>query len=108
MTIPAIRVEQRGRAGRTWHYLIDDGRTLCGRAVAELVVVERADRDTLPPVEACHGCVRFADGWTQQYAGADRVDERRGPTLKPSLGSLRTTGPLGHGTRLRHGRRRLT
>ena len=96
----AIRVAKRGnRQGHTWHYLLDDGRTLCGRHVDTFEIVERDERDTLPAVEACRGCLRFVDGWTPQHEG--RIDAKRGATLPPSMGRLRTTGSLNHGTRTR-------
>ena len=95
----AIRVATT--KGHGWHWLLDEGRTYCGLHVDRLNVVERDERDTLPPVEGCRGCIRCADGWTPRPH--ERADER--VTLAPSLGRLRTTGPLAHGTRTRSGRR---
>ena len=99
----AIRVAKRGRGGGfTYHWLLDPERTMCGRKPAELDVVEHLDVETLPGVEACHGCVRFADGWEKPVKS--RADVK--VTLQPSQGTLRTTGPLRHGLKGR-GTRRL-
>ena len=102
MSEAAIRVERRGKSGgHTWHFLLDEGRTMCGRHTDDLVVVERADRDAFPALEACLGCLRFREGWTKP--------EHSGPptkvTREPALGRVRTTGPLHHGFARRGGRR---
>lgn len=103
----AIRVLKRGRGTRyTAHWLValadgyDPDRTGCGRTVSDLQVVERLHLDVLPAVEACRGCIRFAEGW----------DKPRSPTAtritsEPRGGRLRTTGSLHHGFNRRKGRR---
>jgi hypothetical protein len=99
----AIRVRKRAKTGGyTVHWLLDPERTFCGRKLAELDVAEELDLETLPPLEACHGCKRFADGWRPQPK--TRNDELK-ITLPPAAGTLRKTGPLSHGSRRRSGRR---
>jgi len=101
--VRAIRVQRRAQTGGyTAHWLLDEGRTFCGRDPAGLDVVEELELERLPAVEACRACERAADGWTppeRTGLGADRV------TAPPAGGRMRTVGPLSHGTRPRHGRR---
>jgi len=99
----AIRVQRRAQAGGyTAHWLLDPGRTFCGRRPADLDVVEEVALERLPAVEACRACERAADGWTppaRPGLGLERV------TAPAASGTLRTTGPLAHGTRSRGSRR---
>jgi hypothetical protein len=102
--VRAIRVRPRGYGSDTFHWLLDEGRTYCGRDPAALDVAEQLELEKLPPVAACHGCVRTADGWKPEPPGssgygADRV------TAPPAAGRVRTTGPLNHGLRSHRGRR---
>jgi hypothetical protein len=100
----AIRVRKRAKTGGyTAHWILDPERTYCGRRPAELDVVAELELERLPPVEACLSCERAAQGWTApeiRTLGGERV------TAAPSAGTMRTTGPLSHGTR-RRGARRL-
>jgi hypothetical protein len=95
--VRAIRVRPRGYGSDTFHWLLDEGRTYCGRDPAALDVAEQLELEKLPPVAACHACVRTADGWTLESprVPADRV------TAPPAAGRVRTTGPLNHGLRSR-------
>jgi hypothetical protein len=99
----AIRVAKRSRgrvSGYKWHWLLDPGRTFCGRDPADLDVVEQEERESLPQIEACRGCVRTVEGWSPpRHASDTRV------LASPRPGRLRTTGSLSHGFRGRGGRR---
>lgn len=87
----------------TWHWLNehDEGRTLCGRSRLELAVEGEEERDFLPAVQACGGCVRNANGWHKPKTTTAQPKA----TLEPSLGTLRRSGSLTHGARSRHGQR---
>lgn len=99
---PAIRVLKRGPQGlHAVHFLLDPGRTMCGRHVDELQVVEETELEKLPTLEGCRGCVRFAEGWERQEPSPAAVRV----TLPSVPGRLRTTGSLSHGFRRHSGRR---
>lgn len=106
----AIRVAKRNRKGNltgktTAHWLLDDDRTYCGRVVSEMRSIEHVDVERLDAVEACHGCVRFADGWTKNPPG--RIESEHRVTSESQPGRMRTTGPLNHGTAIRRSSRRV-
>lgn len=100
----AIRVQKaKGKFG--WHWLNDHdpGRTLCGKPRLGLGVVTEGPLEKLPALEACQNCLRNAEGWKKP----EHTSSGGGFTLEPSLGTLRTTGPLSHGTGSRRSGRRL-
>jgi hypothetical protein len=100
--VNAIRVRKRSKSGGiTYHWLLDPGRTYCGKHVDALQVDETLELERLPSVEACLQCERFRDGWTKP----ERAEGEQRVIAPPSHGRLRTTGPLSHGTRPRQGRR---
>jgi hypothetical protein len=102
----AIRVQRRAQAGGyTAHWLLDPGRTYCGRDPAGLDVVEEVELERLPPVEACRSCERAAAGWTPDAPGSSGYLGEARVTAAPAAGRLRTTGPLAHGSRARGSRR---
>jgi hypothetical protein len=97
----AIR-SRRANGNFAAHWLRDGERTLCGLRVAALAVEgEPHEYERLPSTEACLGCVRNADGWTPR----ERPSSELKIVLEPSMGTIRKTGPLSHGTRARRGRR---
>jgi len=102
----AIKVARRAKSGGfTYHWLLDPGRTLCGRHTDTLDISEQLEMEKLPPVAACHGCVRALDEWA-----GDRLkhaDDLLRVTAPSRGGTLRTTGPLSHGTRVQRSGRRL-
>lgn len=100
----AIRVRKGGRGGVlfTVHWLSDEEETRCGRAIDDLNIVDDLDLEKLPELEACGLCRRLVDGWKPPPRPAD---EEFRYFSEPAPGRLRTTGPLSHGARSRHGRR---
>jgi hypothetical protein len=82
---------------RRSHWVYDAHVTYCGRMLVDLPVEREVSCEQLPG-DPCPSCERIAEG-TPEHVAAHRV------TLPPSTGSLRTTGPLTHGTRPRTGRR---
>lgn len=109
----AIEVEKvvgRRRArGSTWHFLNDrdPGRTLCGLSRLELAVVEELERDGLPEVNGCRGCLRATGELARERRTRSDVADPGRVTAEPAAGRLRTTGPLSHGTRSGRGQHRL-
>ena len=98
----AIRVAKRAKTGGyTYHLLLDEGRTFCGRKPAELDVVEELELESPPAAAACLGCLRVRDGLPRQQR--DPLEHHA--TAEPAPGRLRTSGPLSHGFRARSGRR---
>jgi hypothetical protein len=101
----AILVQAVKSSMRKWHWVNDrdPGRTLCGKVRLELAVIgESSSLVELPPVEACLQCVRTLERAPQKRS--PRIDESK-IYSESRLGRLRTTGPLAHGARSRHGRR---
>lgn len=102
----AIRVRKRAKTGGyTVHWLLDPGRTYCGRHVADLQVDEQLELETLPTLEGCRGCERFADGW-EKPPSAPGLYGGGGVTATPAPGRMRSTGPAYQGPRSRLGGRR--
>jgi len=100
----AIRVLKRNGSGSCFHWLLDEGRTLCGRDTERLDVDATLDLEVLPSVEACRACERARGDFDATVLGRS-VREPIKTTLAPSLGTLRTGGSLSHGVRRRFGRR---
>lgn len=100
----AIRVRKRVKGEHyAVHLLADEEETVCRLQLDEIDSVADLDIETLPPLEGCGSCRRIADGWTP-VSPRNSIDESR-VTLSPSLGSIRRTGPLQHGTRRHRGSR---
>jgi hypothetical protein len=92
--VKAIRVRKRG--GVTAHWLLDPGRTYCGKRPADLDVVDELDLDELHPVEACGSCQRVQAGWSkpERERAATVTAESRPPRVY-------RVGPLQHGRDMR-------
>jgi hypothetical protein len=104
----AVRVRKKGSGkGFTFHWLTDYEGTCCGRELEALDVVEEAELEELPSLEACHGCTRAVAGGAavqpDYQARKDRSDmeERTGAVhyaLPAIHGRLRKVGPLRKGS----------
>lgn len=102
----AIRVKLRSKGDLyKVHWLVDAGRTFCGRKTEDMEVDQVYEPEMLPSLEACGSCVRTVDGWKPDAPGSRGFGAGARITAESAPGSMRKTGSLSHGTRVHRGTR---